>query len=186
MKLRILLSFAIALPLAAEATTIDFTGLPGGNGTNFTSWSQNGFTVADQSGGWRNGQSFGNPVSSIFSGGSLETVRITRNGGGFFFLDSVDLADAGSSLGPSYSISLGGVAGPSGGDLPRGFTTILNPMNGLAVSWVDITMGAVQTSSYNIDNIVVRAAQSVPESGSTLAMLGLVTAGLVGVRRRRS
>ena len=63
----------------ASATTITFNGLAGANGDPFTTYTESGFTVSPTLGTWFQGQAFGNPVPSIFSGPFLVASPPTRS-----------------------------------------------------------------------------------------------------------
>jgi hypothetical protein len=80
----------------ASATTITFGGLNGANEDPFTTYTESGFTVSPTLGTWFQGQLFGNPAPSIFSGpvsGSPATDAVTvTEGGQKFTFSQLDLA----------------------------------------------------------------------------------------------
>ena len=170
---------------SAAAATITFDSLgPGINGDNFITAVEFGFTVYDESGGWVEGHFFGNPVPSIFTSGPDGRVTVTN--GGTFTFSSVDLGNAsGGSTSLTYTIQgflLGAPVFSTSATIgsPNAFTTISSPDSSSFIDLLRITIDGTNTSSYNIDNIVVDAS-TVPEP-ATLLMLG---AGLAGLRARR-
>jgi hypothetical protein len=170
-------SFAMSALCAggATATVITFGGLSGINGSPFTTYTESGFTVSPTLGTWFQGQLFGNPVPSIFSGpqfGSPATdaIGVTEGGGLFTF---GGLRDA------STVFSVAGLEpGLSG---PFAFVTIPGEVAADLIDTLVVTTSILGTST-NIDNIVVTAAVAEPAS------IGLPAAGLafVGFFRRRS
>jgi hypothetical protein len=89
--MRPLLLIAAALcasSLNAGATTLDFSllsGLPTGNLTPFTTYTQSGYTVAVTSGTWFvNNSNVGNPIPSIYTDPGAGTVSVTGNSGSLF------------------------------------------------------------------------------------------------------
>jgi hypothetical protein len=81
----------------------------------------------------------------------------------------------GGIFGGSFSISGGPTISTFGA--PMGFP-ILFEMGGIIPIETEVVGGVL--------TVMPVTPPAVPESGSTLAMLGLVTAGLMGVRRRRA
>jgi hypothetical protein len=185
-------SFAMSALCAggATATVITFGGLSGINGSPFTTYTESGFTVSPTLGTWFQGQLFGNPVPSIFSGpqfGSPATDAIAvTEGGGLFTFGGLDLAANNGSVNFTFTglrdastvFSVAGLEpGLSG---PFAFVTI---PGGVAADLIDtlVVTTSILGTSTNIDNIVVTAAVAEPAS------VGLLAAGLafVGFFRRR-
>ena len=164
-----------------RADVIDFSGLAGPNGTPYFGSVEGNYTVTVNTGNWFEAFLNGNPTPDIFGNSRVGSVDVTENTTGLFQFSSVDLDDA-SSGGFTYSIN-GFLSGSNvlsfGGTFPGGsFPTIAstNPLQ--VLDRLNIQINST-TTSYNVDNIVVR---TVPEP----ATLGLVLTGLCfGLRRRR-
>jgi hypothetical protein len=149
-----------------------------GNIVNFTSSSGNGQI---QGGG-------GQATISGLSGNDPFTNLMFELSGGATFTAAVFNPDATSNGIINFVISYLDVAGsPS----MQAFALSGSGQNFFRI---DANDGAkiTKVEFYTTDTSFVDASQfriggiSVPEPGSTLAMLGLVTAGLMGVRRRRA
>jgi len=187
--------FALSLSLSmnvAKADVVTFSGLSGGNGTPFTTYTEGRFTVTPITDDWFQAEVYGNPLPSIFDGpvGSpgLATIRIT--GSADFTWQSIDYS---SNSGPSiYNIEglLDGVPQfDETGTLkaqfaPFGFTTLGGVHSGTLIDTLDITVnpnivGVPPPTSINLDNIVL---SPVPEPGS-LVLLGPVLLGLIRFRK---
>ena len=181
---------ALALALgtaAASATVITFGALPGANGSNFTSYTESGYTVAKTAGSGCVGTLFGNGVPSVFGGptcdnGSTGSFSLT---GGTFAFNGIDLAANGGALTYTFVGKLGAatlwtqtgtLAGPT-----ATFVGITGSNASTFVNSVTMSFSTVGTS-WNMDNINVAA---VPEP-STLAMAGLGLAALVAWKRRQA
>lgn len=165
---------------------IDFGGLGGTNGSTFTSYSEDGFTVTKDSGSGCVAKTFGNPVPDVFGGPSCDsgsTGVFSISGAGLFSFSSIDFAANNGTL--SYTVEgligattaftqTGDLLGPSGV-----FSTIASQHS----DSIDTLRMSFRTagSSWNFDNI---ALSTVPEP-STLALLGLSLAGLAATRRRK-
>ena len=172
---------ALGMPGTAGAAPITFGGLSGANGDPFSTYTENGFTVATTQGTWVEAHLFGAPVPDIFSTSSVAAVSVT--GPGLFSFSDVDLGLAG---GTDVSYSITGMLGAAtlysfAGSLTGvSFHNVLNSSS-LLIDKLLITMTKAGASSYNIDNINVTA---VPEPSSYLLMaLGL--AGLAAMRSKK-
>ena len=189
MKRLMLLGLAVALAalvaIPAQATTITFDALGGGNGTTFTSYSEGGFVVAASSGDWRVANMWGNPTPDIFCVFPPESpsVHVTAVGGSLFQFQTVDLS---TGLGQG-SFSIAGFLGGSQvlaqqGSMGYPFSTVSSVNASQRLDLLVITESRGTCSSANIDNISVVAAP-VPLPG-TLLLLGPGLVGLAALRRR--
>lgn len=182
-----------ALVAGSAGAQITFAPLAGANGSPYTGHTENGFDVAPTAGDWHQAQVFGNPVPSVFGGpiGSpiAGTLRVTRTGGGQFTFGAVDLvAQNGFSdylitglLSGGNVFSQNGTVGPA-----AVFVTILSSSPAALIDELTISLTPdANASSFNVDNVDVAAAGTVPEPASVgLLAVGLVVVA-VGARRRR-
>src|SRR4051794_22779387 len=177
-------------PSTLHAAVIDFGGLTGPNGAAFPSpYTEAGYVVTATQGNWVEGQSFGNPVPSIFDGAGsvplvVSSIRVAKTDGGAFTFSSVDLA---SNNGPStYTFTGDGLSQTGTVTANLGlftFNTYTNSSPFLELTSLTITVNPTgETSSYNLDNIVVNAV--IPEP-ATFALLGLPLAVALVARRKR-
>ena len=165
---------------AASAGVVTFDTLPGVNADPFTTITEDGITVNSLSGEWQQGFNVGNPVPSLFF--FSETAALEVLTGGTFTFTSVDLG-TGGSLGPAYQVS-GYLASIevlnfSGAAADNLFHTILNSTPGVVLDRLVIAT-TLQSSSANVDNIVVNGAD-IPEP----ATFALVALGLLLLAKRR-
>ena len=175
----------------AQAAVIGFDPLNGPNGSAYTGHTENGFTVTPTQGNWFQAQVYGNPVPSIYGGpiNSPTTSQIKVTGGIFKFFGvdvssntsagtRVDvLAYLGGALQFGYSHTI---------NVVNQFETLLNP-GPFTVDIDTLFIALVPTdnvTSFNVDNIQLRASNDVPAP----AVLGLMLIGLagLGVARRKS
>ena len=196
MRLSLPKTLSLALVLSASgfasASTIDFTGLTGVSGETFSSFTENGYTVAATTGSILEaiqpvGNGFiGDPLPSIYTADG--TVTVTKVGGGSFDFDGVDFANysgpkgtytikgySGSTL--DYSLS-GTVTGAPGVFDAYGLTET-------SVSVTSVVIGVIDRDTDNIDNIVLSAPVSATPEPSSLMLLGTGILGLAGAARRR-
>jgi hypothetical protein len=193
-KLVLAASAVMAFVMPADAATITFDNLSAPTLSQFTSYSEDGFTIAAGAGEdvFRVANIIGNPAPDIFLGGFIgkhsASVDITADNGGLFSIDSFDVLAI--ALANSYKVS---------GFLGATETTILDSSaSGLAFQTV-LTGSAQQFDRVNIafsiagiviptmrlDNINLSVA-AVPEPATwAMMMLGLAGVG-AALRRRRS
>ena len=193
----------------ASAATIDFNTLPGTYLSNFSSYTENGFTLTTLTGHFYvddgTAPLLGDPTPSILSADNLtperaESLILTKAGGGTFTFDSFQLLattalptyEVIGKLGGSKVYDFAGTVVPMPPTLPNDFQA-LNPgeMSQLVSS---VTFKFTQpTDPLNqedtiFDNFVVDAPATttspVPEPGS-LYLLGSGLLGIGCVVRRR-
>ena len=173
----------------ASATTITFSGLSGANGAVLAPYAEGGFTVTPTVGTWFEGQLFGNPVPSIFSGpffGSPATDAImVTDGGQRFTFSALDLAANNGNVNFTFTGTLLGapVFNVTGTELESTavFETEPSGVSSDVIDTLVITTNILGTST-NIDNIVVTTAAE-PTTLGVLAT-GLTLLGLLRWRRR--
>ena len=167
--------------ITASAATITFGPLAGGNGSPYAGHTEVGYTVTPQADTWVQGQVFGNPTPSIFSRADEAYVDIVN--GSLFFFFSADLATALQNTTGRYTFAgfVNNLQVFSGsGSTSFGFSTFASPSTTQAIDRLRITMFRGNTSSFNIDNIVL---SDVPEPG-TWAMLAIGGLALMAFRKR--
>jgi hypothetical protein len=181
----------VASPAAAQ--TIDFGALAGTNGSLFTGpYLEDGFSVSVLSGTICVAQVFGSPVPDLFGGSacstsSSATLSVSRTGGGLFRFLGADLAANNGDVPWSFAGLVGAattyVASGTLAENTAVFQAVSNPGSALEIDELRITLTSRGTS-FNIDNLRMASAVSVPEPGS-MALIVSGFFGLVGVRRRR-
>ncbi len=192
MNIRPALCIPVAMLLSSvvvSAATITFSGLIGANGAVFPSpYTESGFIITSTAGQWLEGHVFGNPVPSIYNGtGNLTTVtsaiQVTRVGGGAFTFSSVDLASNGGSSMYTFAgagLNQTGIVIAA----PASFNTYNNASSSINLTSLTITINPTGgPNSYNLDNLVVSAANAVPEP-ATLVLIAL-GAGVLWLSGRR-
>jgi hypothetical protein len=154
-----------------------------------TSYTESGFTVTAATGSWFQGQLFGNPIPSIFSGPRFgspadDSISVTEGGRAFSF-SSADLAANNGDVVYTLTGTLNGgpvfnVTGTEPGhSSPFLFVTV---PSGVSTDLIDGLVIAVHISgtSTNIDNIVVSTSEPM-----TLGMLAGALV-LLALQRRLS
>lgn len=183
---RSFLTLAMASVLAtsqAQAAIISFDDYAADNGTEFTSYSEAGYTVEYVSGTVLAAQIFGNPVPALY-GTDSGTIAVTYTGGGSFTFNAVDFAANNGDAGYSIEGLLGGSSVFSYSDtvaqpLTYSFETVLSQYAAL-IDTLYITVDPEGTS-YNIDNINV----SVIPVPAAAWLLGSGALALLATARRR-
>jgi hypothetical protein len=179
------------LSAPASGTTITFSGLSGANEAPFTTYTESGFTVTPLTGTWFQGQIFGNPVPSIFSGplfGSPATDSIEITDGSSFTFNQFDMAANNGNV--TYTLT-----GMKGGltqytltstELANTavFQTILNADSGIAIDALIISVTIAGTST-NLDNLVFTPTTVPLPAALPLFATGLGALGLLSWRRKR-
>ena len=183
------LAAAVSLAAAPGAALADITfdGLPGNNGDTFTSYTEDGLTIAALGGAVFVGKNFGNPIPDLYFGGRQVVLEITA-GGELFDFDSWDFAANNGVTswaisgfnGANETFTASGSDDTSGGGFS--FVTLASGTN-LAFDRLTFTFDVGGTSA-NFDNFV-GGVDAVPEP-STWALL-IAGFGLAGatLRRRR-
>jgi len=185
---------ASGVPSLVDAQTITFNNLAGSNGTAFSAYSESGFDVTLLVGDLCVAKFFGNPIPALYDGGGCGTdnvfalVSVTRSGGGLFRWLGIDLAavDGGTI---QYSVE-GGAPGASlyqqtGTFASTTFFTLASNNSSTAVNELRFSIGSVNARSFNIDNIALGAATTVPEP-SSFALIGLGLTAVIAARRRKT
>jgi hypothetical protein len=189
----VVIAVALFLGMAsAQAAVIDFNTLGGANQDSFSSFSENGFTVAATSTGWEVGKLYGDPLPAIFCKGCAPgTLDVT---GGAFSFSSFDLGESGGLTTVAFDYTVTGLlagntvftqSGTSSAS--EGFTEVLSS-NSSAV--LDSLVISVDPSGFNqdanIDNIVLTPfATTVPEP-LTFSIFSAGFLGAVVLKRRRA
>lgn len=162
---------------SGQAATIDFSGLPGSNGSAFNGpYVEDGFSVTRVGGQVFEGHIFGNPapslvVGNVFDGGTNGDISVTF-GGSTFALESFDFYTQNGTGGYSVFGSLNGapVFSLAATHSPQGPWFQIAGNAGV----IDTLLFRLESfgTSVNLDNIVLNAA---PVPGP------LVGAGLPGL-----
>lgn len=185
----------LALPLAlsaltvtsfANAAVVDFDTLSGVNGSAFTSYTENGFTVST-TGGWNVDKNFGDPLPSIFDPAGADSVTVVSNtGAGLFTFSSTDLSTAANGWIDNYTITgtLGGsTVFSTTGNFGAGFATY---GTGFSADIIDsLTIGFSGGQDGNIDNIVVNSVAAATPEPASLELLGTGLILVCATVRRR-
>lgn len=175
----------------ASNITIDFNGLPGADGSPFTSYMEFGFTVTALTKDRVVGQNYGNPAPFIYFVAQpnqmlMETIAVTEGGGKFSF-NSIDLYSSVTTipytftgfLGQNQVFTVSGIVQNTFGN----FATILNPYSSDTIDTLDVTLTdsapSCCSNPMGLDNIVLTPAASTPEPASLLLVVsGIATLGL--------
>ena len=186
------------------AYTIGFDHLTGSNLSAFTSYTENGYTVAATRGQWLEAHVFGSPIPAIVAGPIYnpgESQITVTEGGAQFTFQGLDLT-SNVAGGTSYTIAgfLGGVEVLSTSVVISSINTFetFNTSLSDSLKLVDrLTITGTpgsRTTSFNIDNIRAGEAlcvgpdpngcRPVPEPAAIL-LLGVGLAGIEIWRRRR-
>jgi hypothetical protein len=199
---------ALAIPwasLPAQAITLGFDSVTTTSNTFVAvgpSYSEQGFTLIDNSGfappsvplaTWGASSAGYTGSQSLFNNGIDQTTTLTKDGGGVFSLNSIDLSELFNNGLGSVTVSfLGYLLG--GGTVTQSFTT--DGVFGAETFTFDSTFASVASVTWRqdapfhqFDNIVVDATfvnAAVPEPSSVLGLLSFgIIGGAASIRRRR-
>jgi hypothetical protein len=185
----VLLAASLLMCPQAFGGTVDFATLIGSNDDPFSTYTENGFTVASTSGSWFKAFIYGNPVPDIYLGPigapGPGAIKVT-DGGALFSFTSVDFSsNNGSSLYQIQGYKAGNLvfteAGTEAGAFsPFSFTTV-SSTSSASIDTLFISITPTNLTSFNIDNISYEVVPVPP----TVWLLGSGLLGLVGWRRCR-
>jgi hypothetical protein len=170
------------ISMAAWATTVDFNGLPGDQGSPFTSFTEAGFTVAAISGSWLVGKNYGHPPPFIFFKHPIVegSIEITYDGGTFSF-GSLDVY---SSVTPVPYVFTGHLNGKTmfttSGTVPLpygNFISVSNPHRADLIDTLQVTLSTSIQNAVGVDNIVVNAANSSETKPTSLLLTSVLLVG---------
>ena len=193
-----LLVFALTALAYGQNQIIDFNGISGGEGSQFTSYMEDGFTVSDVSNNLLVSQGiYGNPPPGLYFIAQPNqvltgTVEVTE-GGALFTFNSVDVYSSITAIPYTFTGFLNGnqvytVSGVT--QLAMGnFLTVMNPDSSIAVNTLDISVtndpGSCCSNPMALDNInVTQQSATVPEP-ATLSLFGIGAAAAAAYRRKR-
>ena len=186
---------AFCVPHFASATTITFGSLTGVNGSNFTTYTEAGYTVTNSAGQFFVGTVFGDPIPDLYAGPTnggptADAIVITKAGGGAFYFDSFDGAATTGATG--YEVQgrlLGSIVYDVTGGIANGAGFLTkDPGEELQLVTAVYIGYSIGGSSANLDNIVVSPfVAATPEpSGLVLLATGLVSTATMMRRRMRA
>jgi hypothetical protein len=169
----------------ALATTIDFNGLVGANGSAFTGYSEAGYLVTPQTTNWLVGQGYGDPPPYIYfntPGGPTTSATIAvTDGGTAFTFSGLDVYSSITQIPWTFTGLMDGQEMfTTSGTQPNtfgNFAEVLNAYDSDLITTLEITLSstAFGENPSGLDNIVVTQAASVPEAPS----IGLLSVGLM-------
>jgi len=191
------LVFALApFAKASPSEIIDFSGISGAEGSQFTSYMEYGFTVSAVTNNWLVSQGiYGNPPPGIYFLAQpnqmiTATIAVTESGGLFTF-NSVALYSSVTTIPYTFTGFLNGnqvftVSGVT--PLAMGnFLTVMNPDSSDVIDTLDISLtnspGPCCSNPMALDDIDVTPQASAPEP-ATLSLFG-IGAAAVGLYRRK-
>jgi hypothetical protein len=166
----------------AWAITIDFNGLPGGEASPFTSYTEAGFTVAPLSRSWLIGQNYGHPPPFIFfKHPAVEGSIATTSANTTFSFSSLDVYSSVTPVPYVFTGLLNGktVFATSGTvPLPYGkFITVPNPHRADLIDTLQVTLSTSTQNAVGVDNIIVSAATASETASTSLLLTSVLLVG---------
>jgi VPDSG-CTERM motif len=177
-----------------RAATIDFGNTPTSQFT--TTYTEDNFQFTVVSGThWWFADNVGNPPSALEAGhnstiGVGDTISVMQLGGGLFSFAALDYSEIFQGFGASIGVNLIGLVNGVQTNMfanlnsSLGSSQTLNPLFLTPIDELRIVGASGGHASLILDNFVFDAPAGVPDTGSTLSLLGFASLGLVALRRK--